>query len=155
MSLSMSSIAPPMPSMLFKRCGPTYLVVHAPMGPRQAEWEDLIADQKANVDRFTGILVAAVGGIAGPNARQRREWTDMWQQVKGERRIACVTESMAQRSIVTAFNWVLPYALRVYSPGQIDDAFDYLGTPSRVRDDIRGEVRAFAGEIGIPGRGLL
>jgi hypothetical protein len=118
-----------MNTMLFEYVEPLRLMilVHGERAPTDAEWDPYVAMLRAKwaLDRPLR-RVFVYGDGPGPNASQRQK---LRYEPRDDRPIstAVITHSLVARGIVTALSWF--FEIRAFSPGSIDDSFEYLEVP--------------------------
>lgn len=114
------------PSMLHEMVGSVMVVVHNLESPPYHEWDPYLRamESERKAARLDAMIVRSRGG--GPNARQRREVTEMWKRVGGNPPIAVVTESTMARGLSAALNFFLPSGIRVYPPSDSTRALEDL-----------------------------
>jgi hypothetical protein len=112
----------------------TVVFVLGSRSPADDDWERLASYyRQAAATRRVQLLVSTEGG--SPNAKQRARLKESVNVVGV--RVAIVTSSVLARAAGAAVRWFNPH-LRVFAPGELERALDYL----ELRDEYRHEARA-------------
>ena len=134
-------------TMRFGRLGELYVALHPSVDPAGEDWLAMLDDLKRELPSVRGVFVYTMGG--GPNADQRRRLAEVYAANPGVSLLAVVTPSAAVKAIVTAINWFVRHAFKMFSPEHLDDAFGHLRASSTEQAAIRELLQRHAKWMGL------
>jgi hypothetical protein len=121
----------------------TVVFVLGSRSPADDEWQRLIDYyRQAAASRRVQLLVSTEGG--SPNAKQRA-WLKESVNVVGVR-VAIVTSSVLARAAGLAVRWFNSH-LRVFAPGELERALDYLELSDEYRQEVRAGLASLRSEV--------
>ena len=109
----------------------TMLVIQGPRAPSAEDWT-AHCHGHATLS-YAGVLVVADRGCPGPNPSQRTELTEAFKRRGVFPNVAVVTDSAAQRGIVTVMRWLQKNTLQAYAPIRLADALTFAGVAPAAR----------------------
>jgi hypothetical protein len=101
------------------------VLCHARVAPSDADWDLWLTHARER--RYTALLIWSLGGV--PNARQRAQVASTTRSDSLARpRTVLLSDSLAQRHIVTAFGWLLGerQPMRAFAPDDVEAALAWL-----------------------------
>jgi hypothetical protein len=133
-------------SVRFELVGDVMVVVHSGQNPRDADWDAFADFVREHLEQAHRLFVYSAGGA--PNVQQRRKLNAITQGRKTPG--ALVTSSRVSRAIAVAVTW-FHSGFRVFSPGEVPDALDYLRLAPDEATAVLACTRKLARELGIAG----
>lgn len=133
-------------TMRFGLIGRAHVVLHRDAAPDPAEWDAYMKSLAASLPMIKCVFVYTRGG--GPNPKQRKQITDLYQSRPPQPTVAVITPSTIVRAVVTAVNLFAPKPLKMFSSTQLGEAFSFLGLDSRDGAEILGTLETHKAWLG-------
>jgi hypothetical protein len=130
------------PNILFELVGKTIITIYGEAAPTNEEIEKWISFAVERKGRFDGILGYSHGG--SQTAIQRKRIREAFPTLPP---VAVITDSIAARMAVTAFNLFVDLKVKTFSPRELNDALLYLKTPPEERDAIKQALTRMQREL--------
>ena len=119
------------------------VIVHAPVPPSDADWEQMMQASRDALTRIKGCLVVA--GESTLDANKRR---GLAETLKGRNlKVAVMVASPLARGMVTALGWLVG-GYRAFGMNDFDEAFDYMQVPVATRTKARSTVSDIQQSLG-------
>lgn len=116
-------------TMDYRMLGTTLVVCHSMNhSPTQDEWSRYIADMRKWAD--SGLLKALLvycPGKATPDARMRKQATQMWEELNFTVPMAIVMSSKIVMAVVTAINFFMERPMKTFGLHQKTEACAHVG----------------------------
>lgn len=125
------------------------LFVAADLAPSAGEWKVYVDQLKERVDRHGKVRLLIVTGSSGPDALQRKQFTDAVSFKKI--RAVVITDSVIARGIITAFRWS-GVDLDAFKGSEIERAYQSLGVSPEELSWLRASLPALRASLD-PSRG--
>lgn len=127
-----------LPTLAFAQLDQLIVFCHGPIPPAQADWDLWLTHARQR--RYTALLIGTLGG--DPDARQRAQVANTTRSDGIPRpRTALLTQSTAQRHLVTAFGWLLGdrQPMKAFTVDDVEGALVWLqvqNSPPLVRSTL-------------------
>ncbi len=132
-----------MKTIAWRTVGDLIAIVHSNLPMDPADVEGVL---RALRQPSTKKVLVHAGGRAVLDARQRSELAAVVKD--NDLRVVVLTDSAVQRGVVTALGWITGRHSS-FSPGQLEEALEYLGASEAVTDALKEEMpRLFAEPLG-------
>jgi len=132
-----------MPNMVFSIIGNLMILVHSAHPPTDAEWDEYLAALRARDQEKLRSLAFTDGGA--PNTAQRKALNSILQGKTSTG--AVVSPNAMVRGVVTALSW-FNAKIKVFSPDEVERAFEYLGIPKPEYPLVWREIRNLRAKLG-------
>ena len=131
---------------VWRQYGRFNVAAHSDAPPPDDEWDAVL--EMYRTQRSLRVLVYTESGA--PTAAQRVRLNAV---LKGrEFAVAVLTSSPLARAAGAALRWFRP-EIRIFSPGELEAALDYLGATGSERGELVRLLDELKGKVGVPTRG--
>jgi len=114
-----------LPTLAFAQVEQLIVLCHARVTPAEDDWATWL--EHASERPYSALLIASLGGA--PNPRQRAQVASATRRDGAPRpRTALLSDSLAQRHLVTAFGWLLGerQPMKAFAPEDVEPALAWL-----------------------------